>query len=210
MSIGPRVRLARSPRAREAIARQACSGLYGVSRGSAAPGHAMLSSLLSPTRGGRRAPGAAALLFAAVLSILGAAPAGATGSLDCAIDDKAVEFNAHIVFSHGLAAAFTNQQFELKLKAKGAPEDFKDLALDAAALTHHWFHGKELKLHLYHERTQGRHGSVELVIETREARKPEDEGSFAGTYRLEVSDLPEGQSEAKTWVYKGKAACSAG
>lgn len=143
-------------------------------------------------------------------SVLGAAPAGATGSLDCAIDDKAVAFDAHIIFSHGLAAGFTNERFELTLKTKGAPDDLRQLKLDAAALVHHWFRGKELKLHLYHERPEGRHGTVELVIETRSGPKDDDEGAFAGRYWLEVTDLPDGASEAKTWTYKGKATCSAG
>lgn len=148
--------------------------------------------------------------LALALVPVSAAPAGATGSLDCAIDDKAVTFDAQIVFSHGLPSGFTNERFELKLKGKGVPDDLRDLKLDAAALVHHWFRGRELKLHLYHERAEGRHGTVELVIETRTGPKDEDEGAFSGRYWLEVTDLPDGASEARTWSFKGKATCSAG
>lgn len=166
----------------------------------------MLSFRFSP----RRAPSAAVFVPAALGLALAAAPAAASGTISCEIDDKAVAFDAQIVFSHGLAGAFTNQRFELTLKAKGAPDDLRALELDAEALAHHWFHGRELKLHIYHERAAGRHGAVELVIETKQAAKADEEGAYAGRYRLEVSDLPDGASEAKSWTFKGKVACSAG
>ncbi|MEP9348725.1 hypothetical protein [Xanthobacter sp. KR7-225] len=166
----------------------------------------MLSSSFSLRRGA-----VAPLCLGAALGLaLWAPPAAASGTIDCQIDDKAVAFDAQIVFSHGLAGAFTNQRYELTLKAKGAPDDLRALELDAAALAHHWFHGAELKLHIYHERAAGRHGAVELVIETRQAGKADEEGAYAGRYRLDVSDLPDGARAAKTWTYRGKVACSAG
>lgn len=153
----------------------------------------------------RASLGAGAALLAAMLA---ATPARATGSLTCTIADKVVAFEADAVFSHGLGGAFTGFSAHLAVTAKDLPEDLAKLDLDQAALVHHWFHGSELKLHLYSERAAGAHGAVELVLETRQS--PKDETLFQGRYVLEVSDLPPGASEAVTRTFKGVARCEAG
>lgn len=138
-----------------------------------------------------------------------ASPAAATGSFGCSADDKAVAFEAEAVFSYGLGEPFSNFRSRLSVKGKGAPAGLADLELDGQSLVHHWLHGTELKLRLYHERAEAPHGSVELVIETR--RRPDDETDYAGRYVLRVFEVGgTAGAEGKELIYKGKVTCSVG
>ncbi|MFG1348268.1 hypothetical protein [Xanthobacter autotrophicus] len=141
-------------------------------------------------------------------SLASLSPAGATGSLNCSIDDKAIAFEAQAVFSHGLAASFSNFRAELNATAKDAPPAFAKVEMDGSALAHHWFHGNELRLHLYQERTQAPFASLELVLRTRS--RDADETAFAGRYelRLFVAGVDGGKDFERT--YRGRATCSAG
>lgn len=142
--------------------------------------------------------------------LLGAPPpAFATATLDCNADDKSVSFEAHSVVSHGLAEGFSNFRAVLTVKAKGVSEDFARLELDGAALAHHWLYGKELKLRLYHERTEGPHGFVELVVQTRGGRG-DDDGEFGGRYLLTLLDAGQEGKPGKEITLRGKVACSVG
>ncbi|MDI4658323.1 hypothetical protein [Xanthobacter autotrophicus] len=156
----------------------------------------------------RRRCGVVRFMLPLALSVAGLSPAGATGSLNCSIDDKAIAFEAQAVFSHGLASDFSNFRAELNATAKDAPPAFAKVEMDGAALAHHWFHGNELRLHLYQERTEAPFGSLELVLRTRS--RDADETAFAGRYelRLFVAGVDGGKDFERT--YKGRATCSAG
>lgn len=133
------------------------------------------------------------------------APAGATGNLSCTIDDKTLTFDAESGFSHGLGGGFINFRAQMRLKAPGVPEALKNL--DGAALAHHWFHGPEIRLHLYWETESGPHAYVELVLDTKASGA--DEEAFKGRYTLTVYEVPEG-GEGKERTFYGRAECSAG
>lgn len=145
---------------------------------------------------------------ALLVVVLAAVPARASGSFSCTIADKAVAFEADSVFSHGVGGTLSNFSAQLALKGASAPKDLAKLELDQTALVHHWFHDGELRLHLYHERADGPHGEMELVLQTRKNAK--DETLFEGRYVLRVSELPEGKSEAVEQVFKGRVRCSVG
>ncbi|MDI4664796.1 hypothetical protein K9U40_10720 [Xanthobacter autotrophicus] len=160
-----------------------------------------------PRRGGLGV-GVWRCVVAAVLVHAGAVPAGATGTLNCSIDDKAIAFEAEAVFSHGLAASFSNFRAELNARGKDTPPTFARVEMDGAALAHHWFHGDELRLHLYHERAEAPFGSLELVLRTRS--RGEDEAAFAGRYELKLFLAGVDGGKAFERTYRGRATCSAG
>lgn len=149
-----------------------------------------------------------AIGLAAGLWLSGAGAASATGSFDCTIDDARVAFDAQAAFSHGMGATFNNFHATLELKAKDAPPDFRKLELDSGALVHHWLTGRELRLHLYHERAEPPFASLELIVETRGPGG--DDTGFAGRYRLKL--FVPGQDGARDLerTFTGRAACSAG
>lgn len=155
-----------------------------------------------------RAPMRRALLLAALGWLGAGGTAWATGSFDCTIDDARVSFDAQAAFSHGMGAAFNNFHATLALKAKDAPPEFRELELDGGALVHHWFHGRDLRLHLYYERSEPPFGSLELVMETRGPGG--DDTGFAGRYRLKVFVAGQNGARDLERTYTGRAACSAG
>jgi hypothetical protein len=74
---------------------------------------------------------------------------------------------------------------------------------------HRWLHGREVKLRLFREREGEGQGSVELVVETRQAAK--DETEFSGSYVLTVSSQEAAQgTPARTLKARGRASCSLG
>ena len=97
-------------------------------------------------------------------------------------------------------------ELEVKPAGKGAAP-FGKLELDGEALVHHWFHGHEVRLHLYRDLPDPKAGSAELVIETRSRGK--DAERFAGRYVLTLTTVDADGTE-KTRTLKGRATCSAG
>ncbi len=148
-----------------------------------------------------RAPAAAALI-----TLLAAAPAGATGSLDCEIADKTLTFNAATAFSYSIGG-FNNFRGAIELRAKDVPADLAKFEFDNEALLHHWFGGKELKLEVYREREGSPHGTLRLVVETR--RVAGSDGAYRGTYVLTLFTVPEGGGDGRSRTFKGKVECSA-
>lgn len=61
---------------------------------------------------------------------------------------------------------------------------FRKLNLNDA-LTQHWIGGKDFKLRLYIERSEGLFGAVEFIVDTKAA----DEGEYKGSYSLSVENM---------------------
>jgi hypothetical protein len=142
--------------------------------------------------------------------IAGLDPVWASGNFLCEADDQSLKFSAESTFSHGLGEVFTDFRGVLDVHLKGAPVDLASLEFDGAHLTHHWFSGDDLKLHIYREREGNEpHGYVELVVETKQ--NPDNETDFRGTYKLTVYDTPAGPTgEGETLTATGSASCSVG
>jgi hypothetical protein len=142
-----------------------------------------------------------------LLAMLVCAPAFASASLSCSVDDKSLKFSADAVVSRGLGEQIPQFAGELELLLKGAPEDFRKLPLSLEHLTQRWLYGRQAKLRMYREREGEPHGSVELVVETRRSRK--DETEYRGRYELTVTTVG-ADSAAKTFKARGRATCSFG
>jgi hypothetical protein len=139
--------------------------------------------------------------------ILLSTPALASASLACSAEDKAVRFSADAVVSRGLGEQVPQFSGQIELLVQGVPEDFRKLSLSLEHLTQRWLHGGEVKLRIYREREGEPHGSVELVIATRQSRK--DETEYRGRYELAVTTVGQDLA-AKTLKARGRATCSFG
>jgi hypothetical protein len=137
----------------------------------------------------------------------------ATGNLDCMISDKNLDFTFESLFSYsGSSPLF---QSKVSFESRN-PRTFAGLKkLDALPVIQQWFEGKDLRLQFYKE-TEGDavpFAAVKLTIETVIG---EDENSYSGTYRLEITPAvaPGKQSlpgtESETIKLEGPASCSAG
>lgn len=132
-------------------------------------------------------------------------PALATGGFWCDGADKNVKFHASAGMQRGGAGGLLNFEANLEIFLKDVPPDFRKLKL-SDALTQHWIDGKDFKLRLYTERSEGLFGAVEFVVDTKAA----GEGEYKGSYALSVENMqPEKDHEAKTLKARGKIACSA-
>jgi len=141
--------------------------------------------------------------------LLGTAPALATASLSCSADDKSLRFSAEGIVSHGVGEGVAQFTGELEVRLKEAPPGLRKLPLALEHLTQRWLHGREVKLRLFREREGEGQGSVELVVETRQATK--DETEFSGSYVLTVSSEEAAQgAPARTLKARGRASCSFG
>lgn len=148
------------------------------------------------------APAALAALIA------GAAPAAATATLSCAVDDRALTLDVQASVAHGMGEALSGFRGEIRVRLKGAPRDFGTLLLEPEHLTQSWIHGRDVRLRLYRDRGEGAHGSVELVLETRSTG---GDSSFVGRYALTVDHQRQpGDGAVATLKARGRATCSLG
>ncbi len=149
---------------------------------------------------------APAALLAATLA--GAAPAAATATLSCAVDDRAVALDVQASVAYGMGEALSGFRGEIRVRLKGAPADFGTLVLEPEHLTQSWIHGRDVRLRLYRERGEAPHGAVELVLET---RSQGSDTSFVGRYALTVDHQRQpGDGAVTTLKARGRAACSLG
>lgn len=138
-------------------------------------------------------------------------PANATGNFLCEIDDPSLKLSAESAFSHGLGEAFLDFKATLEVRLEDAPKDWASLEIDKAGLVHHWFADGDLNLHIYREREgDAPHGYVELIVNTQQNARGDDETAYNGTYELTVYEVGASDSEGKTLKAEGKASCSVG
>jgi hypothetical protein len=156
----------------------------------------------------QRTARALALGIATLLASI--SPAWATGNFLCEADDASLKFSAESTFSHGLGEVFMGFKGTVAVLLEDAPKDWASFEIDAAHLTHHWFAGDELNLHIYREREGAApHGYVELVVTTRQ--REDDETAYDGAYKLTVYDVGSASdAEGKTLRAEGKISCSVG
>lgn len=142
--------------------------------------------------------------------LAGVTPAGATASLSCSAQDRAVSFAVEAVVSHGVGEVVTGFRGEAILRLKGIPDGFRPQVFESGNLTQAWIRGRDVKIRIYRDGPEsGPRASVELVIETRGAGG--DATDFRGTYELSVEHLAASSgAEARTAKARGKAACSLG
>lgn len=122
------------------------------------------------------------IILAALLA--STATASATGGFTCSIDDKAVNFEAMAVVSHGVGEQIPQIKAELEIRAPGTPDDLRKIDL-SESVTQKWYYDRDLKLRFYRDREgEKAHGYVELVIQARR-KKGEDETDYVGNLRID-------------------------
>lgn len=145
----------------------------------------------------------------ALVAVVSAAPASATASLSCSIDDKSLKLEVTGIASHGFGEVLTNFDGTAEVRLRGGPDALKSLMLERSSVTQYWLDGPLFKLRLYSETSGSSHSSVEIVIEAR--RYGRDETDYPGTYRLEFVSAGSGSGPSTTPVRaKGKVSCSVG
>lgn len=149
-------------------------------------------------------------LLSGLLLAAAAAPAFASGGLDCSAEDRKVKLSVSSGVTRGMGGPTFNFHAELELRGKTFAEDLSKLSFDGGNRPQYWLDGKELRLLLYKEREADKpFGSVEVEIRTRAAGDP-DEGTYKGSYSIAVYDGGEdGTGEDKTATFTGKVNCFA-
>jgi hypothetical protein len=131
-------------------------------------------------------------------------PAPASGGIGCEARDARVALDIGIGMTRG-SGGFFSVAGMLDVTSTDLPADLASLALDDK-LIHSWVDGEELKLHFYHERSDGDFASLSLVIEA----EAMEEGAYAGTYVVTAFGVvPAGGSAVDTWSIAGSVVCYA-
>jgi hypothetical protein len=151
-------------------------------------------------------PPAVAAVF---LLLAGATQAHASAGISCRAQDALAALGVQAAFTRGLGGGMINFSAELKVLLKNAPPDFRAFKFEQKDVSQSWWYGPDFRLQLYRERAgELPFGAVNLVVQAREG-KGRDEGSYRGTYRLEISfKEKKTDAEAKTLPAQGKVECS--
>ena len=135
----------------------------------------------------------------------------ATGSLECVIEDKNLDFDFHALFTYTGKSPLFQTGGNAALKVPETYNTLKKFEIDASDLKQQWFEGKDLRLQFYRE-TSGDalpFAAVELTIVTA-SPGGDDETVYDGLYRLEVTPAVKAGAESVPVKLEGKVSCSAG
>jgi hypothetical protein len=135
--------------------------------------------------------------------------ASATGNLDCTINDQNLDFTFESLFSYSGSSPLFQSKVSFESKHPQTFASLKKLEIDGLPVIQQWFEGKDLRLQFYKE-TEGDtvpFASVKLTIETVVG---EDENSYSGTYKLEITPAVVPGKESEVIKLEGPASCSAG
>ena len=133
--------------------------------------------------------------------------ASATGNLDCSISDQNLDFVFESLFSYSLNTPLLQPKVSFESKNAKTSASLKKLEIDKLHLIQQWVEGKDLRLQFYAETESVPFAAVKLSIET---TVDEDEISYSGKYRLEITPEVVPDKESEVIKLEGKAACSAG
>lgn len=133
----------------------------------------------------------------------------ATGNLDCTINDTNLDFTFESLFSYSGNGPLFQSKLSFQSKNEKTYATLKTLDQDRFRLIQQWVEGKDLRLQFYAE-TEGDGVPFAAVKLTIEATAGEDEISYAGGYRLEITPAVVAGGESEKITLNGKTACSAG
>jgi hypothetical protein len=135
--------------------------------------------------------------------------AAATGGLDCAISDGNLDFSYQALFSYSASSPLFQSKGEFVSKHPKTFAELRTLDTEKLRLIQQWYEGKDLKLQFYAETQGGKvpFAAIKLSIET---TADEDELSYNGEYRLEITPAVADNADNVTIKLSGKVACSAG
>jgi len=143
------------------------------------------------------------------LLLMSAVEAAASGGLGCEASGEAAKIELQSGVTRGMGGPTFNFRGELAILDPNVAEDLRKTSFEDRHLAQYWLDGEELRLILYREREgEGGFGSVQLTVRTKAFGEP-DEGSFGGTYEIEVFDVGESGGEGRTLTLSGEVTCFA-
>lgn len=118
------------------------------------------------SRDARVRNGTTRVVSVVLAAMLAAAPASATGTLNCNARDANLAFEARAVISRGLGSGWSRFSADLTVKAKGFPGSLTRFQFAQDQLVHSWLRGSDIRMVLYAETTDdGIHRWIEVIVQ---------------------------------------------
>lgn len=150
------------------------------------------------------------LLPILLISLAGALPAAATGTLDCAADAGGITVDVHGVIPYAPGSPLIQVDASIAAEMEGIGRDMSNLGFENNNRLQYWLDDDELNLLFFKERSgDGPFGSTMLIIKTERAGEA-DEQRYVGTYVIDADDLPPGAPESNHRRVEGSIECFAG
>lgn len=144
------------------------------------------------------------------ITLVGALPAAATGTLDCVADDATAAVDVHGIVPYGNGAPLLQVQAEIMAELPGVGSDLGTALFASEHQVQYWLDDVSLNVLFYKERAgDGPFGSTTLVIKTTRGQGDE-EGTYRGAYDIEGYELPADGGESVVVRAKGMIECFAG
>ncbi|MDB5529628.1 MAG: hypothetical protein JWR51_2731 [Devosia sp.] len=124
------------------------------------------------------------IALSALVLLAGIAPAAATGTLSCSVQDQHVAFDIMGVVPHGSGDPVLQLRTELRAGLDGPASDQPVVVFTDAMLTQYWYDENLLNLRFYTEDNSGAFSSSELLITTH--ADAEQDGFFPGHYHVSL------------------------
>lgn len=142
-----------------------------------------------------------------ILLAASAGQAAASGGLSCEAEDAAVTITIESGITRGMGSPLFEFSGRVAIRDAGVAADLRTTDFARQHVPRYWLDENALKLGLYREREgDAPHGYVAVTIETESTG--DDEGGYAGDYRVSVYDMPGTQSgEAATAEFAGAVSC---
>lgn len=152
----------------------------------------------------------ATLLPILLISLAGALPAAATGTLDCMADADGTAINLHGIVPYSSAAPLIQVEAEISTTLQGVSADLGNTMFGTEHNSQYWLDGETLNVLFYRERAgDGPFGATTLVIKTTRG-KGDEEGTYSGSYDIEGYEVPASGGEAIIVHQTGAIDCFAG
>jgi hypothetical protein len=149
-------------------------------------------------------------LLASCAFFLVSGNAFASGGIWCETGAAPAEINVHGGVSRGMGGQLFSFEGKVSIADQSVPEDLRKLDFAREHVTQYWFDGDSVNLVLYNERDAGKlHGSLEISIETKALKGDDNEGSYAGSYKVMVAYATEDSPEGKQVDLTGAINCFA-
>ena len=152
-------------------------------------------------------------VIAAVFAFLaGMTHANASAGVSCTAADASAELEIEAAFTRGLGGGIINFSADLEVLLPNTPRDFRKSAFKRKDVSQVWWYGPEFRLQIYRERLDKLpYGSINVVIDAKMGTADDDEGTYRGTYKIEISYREKKSDvEPKTLTGEGKVECIAG
>ena len=152
------------------------------------------------------------IIVAMLAPLAGTSPASASAGVSCSAADTSAELEIEAAFTRGLGGGIINFSADVAVLLPNTPRDFRKSAFKRKDVSQVWWYGPEFRLQIYRERMdKPPFGSINVVIDAKMGTGDDDEGTYLGTYKIEISYREKKQDvEPKALTAEGKVECIAG